>query len=105
MDFKADKKRTFLLLRAFILKSLSTGVKTINQIAKEQNINWKTVELHLTFLAGKGYAKEIFNSQYVRIFEITENGRGYISTVEENFKANNSELTKKEDRIQLEREL
>ena len=85
MSNGADKKRTFILLRGFILKSLSTGVKTINQIAKEQGINWKTVELHLTFLNGKGYAKEIFNSQYVRLFEITDAGRAHLSAFAKNF--------------------
>ncbi len=78
MTTGVDKKRTFLLLRLCILKSLSTGVKTINQIAKENSINWKTVESHLTYLMGKGYAREIFNSQYVRIFEITDSGREHL---------------------------
>ncbi len=78
MGFKTDKKRTFLLLRYIILKSLSSGVKTINWIAKETGINWRTVELHLTYLVGKGYAREIFNSQYVRLFEMTEQGRNYL---------------------------
>ncbi len=75
MVIKSDKKRTFLLLRTCILTSLSTGVKTINQIAKENSMNWKTVESHLTYLLGKGYVLEIFNSQYVRIFELTPAGK------------------------------
>ena len=79
MNVKVDKKRTFLLLRLFILKSLSTGTKSINQIAKEHGMNWKTVELHLTHLVGKGYAREVFNSQYVRLFVLTEHGKNYFA--------------------------
>ncbi len=80
-----DKKRTFLFLRGCILKSLSTGTKTINQIAKENSINWKTVESHLTYLMGKGYAREIFSSQYVRIFEITDSGRNRFEEFRQSF--------------------
>jgi predicted transcriptional regulator len=71
----AINRRTFLVLRNAILVSLSKGTKTINQIATETGINWRTVELHLTFLVGKGFTKEIFNSSYVRIFMLTEDGK------------------------------
>ncbi len=69
-----SSRRTFLVIRLAILNSLSKGQQTINQIATITGINWRTVELHLTFLVGKGFAKEIFNSQYVRIFSITDLG-------------------------------
>jgi len=67
-------KRRFSILRNLILQNLSQGQKTINQIASETGINWKTVDNHLTYLVGKGLAKEVFSSSYVRIFEITQKG-------------------------------
>jgi predicted transcriptional regulator len=72
-------RRTFSILRSTIMLALSRGTKTINQIATETGINWRTVELHLTYLVGKGFAKEIFNSSYVRIFTLTEEGKKDIS--------------------------
>jgi predicted transcriptional regulator len=68
-------RRTFSTLRSAIMLTLSRGTKTINQISTETGINWRTVELHLTYLVGKGFAKEIFNSSYVRIFTLTEEGK------------------------------
>lgn len=69
-----QKKRTFLELRDLILDNISSEQKTLNQIASETGINWKTVDNHMTFLMGKGLAKEVFSSRYVRIVEITEKG-------------------------------
>lgn len=69
-----QKKRRFAELRDIILKNLSTGQKTINQIASETGINWKTVDNHITFLIGKALAREVFSSRYVRIVEISEKG-------------------------------
>ncbi|MBI3034388.1 hypothetical protein HYY72_04460 [Candidatus Woesearchaeota archaeon] len=71
-------KRTFRVIRIAILRTLLAGQQTINQIATKTGINWRTVELHLTYLSGKGFCREIFSSQYVRIFEITGNGRATI---------------------------
>ena len=53
-------KRTFKELRDTILKTLADGHKTINQLSQDSKINWKTVELHLTYLAGRG-AGFVFN--------------------------------------------
>ena len=71
-------KRTFIELRNSILLSLASGQKTINQISSETQINWKTVERHLTYLIGKGWVREAFSSAYVRIFELTAFGKDYI---------------------------
>jgi predicted transcriptional regulator len=71
----AISRRTFSTLRSTIMLALSKGTKTINQISTETGINWRTVELHLTYLVGKGLAKEIFNSTYVRIFTLTDEGK------------------------------
>jgi predicted transcriptional regulator len=71
-------RRTFSTLRNSIMLALSKGTKTINQISTETGINWRTVELHLTYLVGKGLAKEVFNSSYVRIYALTELGKADI---------------------------
>jgi len=71
-------KRTFDKIRDSILISLASGQKTINQISGETQINWKTVERHLTYLIGKGWVREAFNSPYLRIFELTAFGKDYL---------------------------
>ena len=71
-------KRTFIDIRNNILSSLASGQKTINQISSETQINWKTVERHLVYLVGKGWAREVFSSAYVRIFELTAFGKDYL---------------------------
>ncbi|HLD97240.1 MAG TPA: hypothetical protein VI934_02755 [Candidatus Nanoarchaeia archaeon] len=68
------KKRTFRELRSIILIVMMLGQQTTNQISIRTGINWRTVELHLTFLVGKGLVSEIFKSKYVRIFKLTEAG-------------------------------
>lgn len=81
-------KRTFHVLRLAILNALSIGRQTINQIAVKAGINWRTVELHLTYLSGKGYVREIYSSQYVRIFIITDKGAEALKTGVEKLRAN-----------------
>lgn len=71
-------KRTFIQIRNSILLSLAQGQKTINNISNETQINWKTVERHLTYLIGKGWVREAFSSAYVRIFELTAFGKDYL---------------------------
>ncbi len=73
--FLRESKRTFEELREVILASLYKGKMTINQVAHESGINWRTVEKHLTFLIGKKLVREVFSSEYVRIFELDELGR------------------------------
>ena len=68
-------KRTFKAIRTSIMSALSHGQQTINQVAAKTGINWRTVELHLNYLSGRGLTKEIFSSQYVRIFILTEKGK------------------------------
>ncbi|MCB9359169.1 hypothetical protein H6503_04520 [Candidatus Woesearchaeota archaeon] len=72
------KRKTFDTIRTLILDSLSTKRKTINQIAKDIDVNWRTVESHLTYLVGKRLLKEVLSSEYVRIFEISEEGKAFI---------------------------
>jgi len=78
INFNGNGKRTFEEIRKDILKSLSNGQNTINHISNETNINWKTVENHLIYLIGRGLVNEVFSSEYVRIFELTEEGKDYV---------------------------
>ena len=71
-------KRRFIEIRNSILLSLASGQKTINHISNETQINWRTVERHLTYLIGKGWVREAFHSAYVRIFELTAFGSDYL---------------------------
>ena len=65
-------------MRNYILLSLASGQKTINQISNETKINWKTVDNHLVHLMGKMLVKEAFTSPYARIFELTAFGKDYL---------------------------
>jgi predicted transcriptional regulator len=67
-------KRKYDELRSIILENLSKGQKTVNQVATETGINWRTVDNHIIYLAGKGYLREVFVSRYVKIYEITDRG-------------------------------
>ncbi|MBI5391748.1 PAS domain S-box protein [Candidatus Woesearchaeota archaeon] len=77
--FLRESKRTFQELRDVILLSLFKGKMTINQIAHASGINWRTVEKHLTYLIGKKFVREVFSSEYVRIFELDIAGKDYVA--------------------------
>jgi predicted ArsR family transcriptional regulator len=68
-------KRRFGELRLLILRGLSAGQKTVNQLSNDVGINWRTVDKHLIHLIGRGYVAPVFTSPYVKIFQITETGR------------------------------
>ena len=74
----ATEKRVFKEIRKQILLSLSKGQLSINEIAKQSKINWKTVSNHLIYLTGRGFVKEVFSSSYVRIYELTDSGKSFI---------------------------
>ncbi len=78
-----EQKRTFVVLRNLILLTVGESKKTINQIANDSGINWKTVEKHLTHLIGKKLVQEVFSSEYVRIFELTSQGKSCIQETSE----------------------
>ena len=77
-EIEREPKRTFEVIRDLILVTINLDKKTINQISSESGINWRTVEKHLTYLLGKKFVAEIFSSEYVRIFELTEYGRNQL---------------------------
>lgn len=75
-------KRTFEEIRNAMVIELAKGRSTINDLAKKAGINWKTTQNHLVYLVGMGLATEVFNSEYVRIFEITEKGKTHAEKLE-----------------------
>lgn len=76
-----SKKRKFDQIRDLILSKIGSDKKTINQIAADSKINWKTVDRHIIYLIGKGMVKEVFSSPYVKIVELTEKGKEYLEVV------------------------
>ncbi|MEK6822746.1 MAG: ArsR family transcriptional regulator [Nanoarchaeota archaeon] len=68
-------KRRFSTLRLLILKGLKTGQKTVNQLAGDVGINWRTVDNHIVHLVGRGLVAPVFVSPYVKIYQITDAGR------------------------------
>lgn len=62
------KKRTFKTIRKLILKDLRTGEKTVNQLAENTGLTWRTVDNHLIYLIGTGKVEPVFVSKYVRIY-------------------------------------
>lgn len=75
-------KRTFWELRALILYSLTRGQRTLNQLALDTGINWKTVDNHITYLLGRGYVTQVFFSNYVKIVEITSEGKEFLEALQ-----------------------
>ena len=73
-----NPKRTFKELRQHILSAMLRGRKTVNQLAKDTGINWKTVDNHLIWLKGRGFVREVFASSFVKIYELTEEGRAFL---------------------------
>ena len=70
-----NHKRRFDEIRIMILKTLAENRKqTMNELAVNSGLCWRTVKTHIIYLKGKGFAKEILSTPYVRIFEITEKG-------------------------------
>ena len=76
------KRRTFGKLRYLVLLALISGQQTTNQLSIKTGINWRTIEVHLTFLMGKGLVAEVLKSQYVRIFKLTNEGERYATGLE-----------------------
>ena len=88
------KKRPFTEIRENLLITLSKGKKTLNTLAKEAGVNWKTSDNHLTYLMGKGLVVEVFSSPYARIFELTEKGREFVEKI---YPAGSLKFIKKDD--------
>jgi predicted transcriptional regulator len=73
-------KRPYCKIRRSLLKTLATGQKNTNELAKISNVNWKTTRNHIIFLVGMGYARRVFDSPQVKIVEITDKGANALAT-------------------------
>jgi len=69
------KRRSFDGIRIEILSVLAMGRVTVNEISRRTEINWKTVDNHLVYLCGRGWAQKVFDSPSIKIFELTEEGK------------------------------
>ena len=96
IDFSATKKslpdapekpqkRTFTYLRHLILFALVKGPQTINQISINSGINWKTAESHLTHLTGKGLIAILYQTPYLKIYQLTEKGGQYLNFLKQRY--------------------
>ncbi|MBI4450817.1 hypothetical protein HY642_02495 [Candidatus Woesearchaeota archaeon] len=76
-------KRTFSALREHLVATLGDGRKTVNQLASDAGINWRTVDNHLIYLVGTGLVREVFSSPHVRIVELTEKGKEFVAALKQ----------------------
>ena len=75
MPIGSHKKRSFDEIRMKLLKTLASNKKqTLNEPAVNAGLCWRTAKTHIVYLKGKGFAREVLSTPYVRIFEITEKG-------------------------------
>jgi len=75
MPSNGGKKKSFEEIRIRMIKTLAENKKqTLNELAKNSGLCWRTVKTHIIYLKGKGLAKEVLDTPYVKIFEITEKG-------------------------------
>ncbi len=75
MPIGNHKKRSFDEIRMKLLKTLANNKKqTLNELAVNSGLCWRTAKTHIVYLKGKGFAKEVLSTPYVRIFEVTEKG-------------------------------
>jgi len=72
---KSQSKRTYSEIRLKLLKTLSKGQQSLNELSRNSKINWRTCSNHLIILIGLELVEEVFSSKYVRIFKITEKGK------------------------------
>lgn len=77
-----SRRRPFSDIRRDILRALALGRSTVNDLSRKTDINWKTVDNHLIYLCGRGWAEKVFDSPYVKIFDITEDGHDHLSKVQ-----------------------
>ena len=75
------QKRTFLQLREHIIHNLAAGRKTANQVSAETGIGWKTVAKHVIHLRGTGLVKLSFTNGYMKVFELTDQGKEKVGIV------------------------
>lgn len=65
------KRKTYPQIRQLILDAFGPGERTVNQLASETGLTWRTVDLHLIHLIGKGLVEPVFLSPYAKIYRKT----------------------------------
>lgn len=71
-------RRSFADIRFDLLQAISTGRTTVNDLSKRTEINWKTVDNHLIYLCGRGWAEKVYDSPNIKIFDITQEGSEHL---------------------------
>jgi glycogen synthase len=79
------ERRGYEHIRGLILLTLTQGPTTVNKIANETGINWKTVDNHIIHLLGKGHITTVFKSAYVKIYTTTSEGEEYAQEIKQSF--------------------
>lgn len=69
---KKKQRKRFPKIRELILNELRKGKRTVNEIAGTTGLTWRTVDNHIVYLIGKGYAEPVFVSKYVKIYRLRE---------------------------------
>lgn len=75
---RRQKRKKYPQIRQLILNELLHGERTVNDISQKTGLTWRTVDLHLIYLIGKGLVEPVFISSYVKIYrkkEPTHGGR------------------------------
>lgn len=86
------RKRTFSYLRHLILISMVKGPQSINQVSNLSGINWKTVENHMVHLMGKGLVKIAYNTPYIKIYDLTDDGKKYLHFLKQRYQKSHINL-------------
>lgn len=75
----ADDRKTYLIIRLFILQSLLQKEKSVNNIAYDTGINWRTADKHLDYLLEQGFVSKFYFAEQLKIYAITDLGKQVIS--------------------------
>jgi predicted transcriptional regulator len=68
------ERRDYLTIRLLILLTLSNKEKSVNQIAHDTKINWRTVAKHLEHLTQQGLTQQYYFAQQLKIYALTDKG-------------------------------
>jgi len=79
-------RRTHRQIRFLILTALKNKNKSIHEISRIAKVNWRTTELHLTFLKGKEFVTEVFRHHQLRVFGITKLGLVYLKKEDDEYR-------------------
>lgn len=67
-------RRNYLTIRLLILLNLSEKTKSVNELASDAHINWRTTAKHLAYLESKGFVEKHYFAEHLSIYRITKLG-------------------------------